>query len=345
MKILLVDNGLEFDLNTPYIKPLGGSEISLILLAKGLANLNHQIVLLNNCNHKDQSNNIIQDHISLFDQYANISDVILLNRYIPPSIMNFLTKKIYYWCHDAFDQNNIKWMMNKNATKLLTNILCVSEWQKQTFLNYFNIPDNLLVLGNPIDYSLYQGYTERNLNKLVFTSIPYKGLDVLPDLFNEIKIKSKNENLHLDIYSSFDLYQSENEDFNNVFRQLSNIKDVNLFDLLSMKDLAYVFKSANLSINPNTYMESFGRVYIEAMASGCIPVCMNNGANKEIVEDGEIIPYANINNIEAFNYFVNKVVELLDEDLYNKRIKMEREMMKWDYNLIAKRFEDILWEF
>jgi glycosyltransferase involved in cell wall biosynthesis len=349
MKILILDNGLEFDLETPYNKCLGGSETTALLLGKGMSFLGHQVVILNNLKEKCQDKNIFIDNISNFVPYAEQSDVIILNRFVPPEIMNFIEKKkIYYISHDAYDQPNVKWMMNLNVEKLLDKIICVSEWQKQTFIKYFRVnPDKLVVLGNPIDYYLYQGYTERDINKLVFASIPYKGLDVIADLFEEIKLKTKNSDLHIDIYSSFELYNDpeKNKDYQDVFRRLSNIKNVNLLRPVSMKQLAYVFKSAGLYIAPSTYHETFGRIFVEAGAAGCLTVCMNNGANKEILGDnGFILDYSNIYNAEAFNEFVDKVCELLETDLYFMRVKAEREMKKWNYINICKKLENIIME-
>lgn len=346
MKILLFDNGLSFDLNTPYYKSLGGSEISILLLAKGLAKLNHQVVLLSNITYREEEPNIILDNNNNFNPYANLADIIIFNRSIPKDVMNHLNKKLFYLSHDAYDQENIRWMMNQNSTDLLDKIICVSNWQKDTFIKYLNVnPNKLTILGNPIDYSLYSGYTERDLNKLIYTSIPFKGLEVLPDLFNEIKFKSKNKKLHLDIYSSFSLYnrEEENQKYANIYRQLNNIDGVNIFEPISMKDLAYKFKQSNLYLAPSTYHETFGRVFVESLAGGCLPVTVNNGANKEIIKDyGYVLDYANIYNSDCFKEYVNLVCELLEKDLYNKRVIAEREMLKWDYIKLAKKLEDII---
>ena len=79
-KILLVDNGLPFDFETMYTKPLGGSEISIFLLAKGLADLGQQVVLLGSSTAVPrQSGNIRLDHASNARNYAPISDVIMFN--------------------------------------------------------------------------------------------------------------------------------------------------------------------------------------------------------------------------------------------------------------------------
>lgn len=349
MKILIVDNGISFDLQTPYNQCLGGSETTALLLAKGLSSLTHQVVLLTNITTKDQDGYLILDNVNNFHEYAKISDVIILNRFIPPSIMEFVsTTKVFYIAHDAYDQEHIKWMMNANAEQNLNKIICVSEWQRQTFIDYLRVdPNKLIVLGNPIDYSLHNGYTERDLNKLVFSSIPYKGLDIIPELFTEIKIRSKNTDLHIDVYSSFELYGDTENDkqYEDIFRNLLNMKDVNLFKPISMKELAYVYKTANLNIAPSLYHETFGRIFVEAAASGCLTVCMNNGANKEVLQDnGFIIDFANIFNEEAFDCFVDKVCEIMDKDLYSMRVKAERDMKKWDYIILSKQLETILVE-
>jgi hypothetical protein len=127
VKILIYDDGLPYDLNTPYNNPLGGSETSILLLAKGLSELNHQTVLLNNINYKDQNNLLLIDNNNLFNEYAELSDIIIFNRSIPKEVMNFLDKKLFYLSHDAYDQSNVQFLLNRNSQKLLTKIITVSD--------------------------------------------------------------------------------------------------------------------------------------------------------------------------------------------------------------------------
>lgn len=347
MKILLADNGMNFDLNTPYVQPLGGSETSIILLAKGLKELGHQIVLLSNNNLDRQVyDNLILDNINLFDGYAEIADVIILNRFLPNSIQHLVqVKKVFYYSHDAYDQANIQWLIGENVEKYFQKIFCVSEWQKQSFVKYFNCDaDYFEVIGNPIDYSLHYGYAQRQENKLIFASIPYKGIEILADLFNDICIKSKKD-LQLQVFSSFSLYgrEEENEQYGEYFNKLHNTKGVVLNESISMKDLAYEFMTSSLLIHPCTYQETFGRVFVESMASGCLPVTVNNGANKEVIqENGFVLDYPNIQNMKCYEAFVDKTCELLDSDLYGKRVKAIDEMKKYNYINICRKVESYL---
>lgn len=346
MKILLIDNGMGFDLNTPYVEPLGGSETSILLLSKGLKELGHQVVLLNNNQqNRIHDENRILDNINFYNDYAELSDVIILNRWIPENILDLIHKKpVYYYSHDAYDQQNVQWLLQPKVESVFEKIFCVSQWQKNTFVNYFNCEESKFeVIGNPIDTSLYSGYAERNENKLIFASIPYKGIEVLPDLFNDICIKSKKD-LQLDVFSSFKLYgRDEDEQYSEYFRKLHNLKGVNLHNPISMKGLAYEFLTSSLLIHPITYAETFGRVFVESIMGGCLPVTVNNGANKEVIGDsGYVLDYPNIENIKCYQAFVELTCELLDKDLYGERIKSKEKMKKWNYINIARKVESYL---
>jgi glycosyltransferase involved in cell wall biosynthesis len=236
-------------------------------------------------------------------------------------------------------------LIQDGVENLFQKIFCVSDWQKNTFVKYFNCnPDAFETIGNPIDYSLYYGHTEREENRLVFSSIPYKGLEILPDLFNDIVVNTKKE-LQLHIFSSFELYgrEQENEQYMEAYRKLNNTNGVFLHRPISMKSLAYEFMRSSLLIHPSTYHETFGRVFIESMASGCIPVTVNNGANKEIVgENGFVIDYPNIENVKCYEEVIEKTCELLNTDLYGKRVKIRQNMKKYNYINIARKVESYL---
>lgn len=348
MKILLYDRGLPFNLSTPYSEPLGGSEMTLLLLARGLSELGHEVVLLNSSNYKEQQQNFELNNAAYFDYYARWSEVIILNRSVPEGIAGYWDKKTFYFTHDAYDQSHIiGWLMNYGAEYHFHKVICVSEWQKRTFVDYLGLnPEQLVVLGNPIDYFLYKEdfSRSRNENKLVFAGIPYKGLEIVPDLFESIQAQS-GDNISLDVYSSFELYQAKQADqrYVNTYRRLEYMEGVKLHKPVSMKKLAEVFKGASLYLAPSLYHETFGRLYVEAMAGGCLPVVPDNGANREIVVDGGYVTnYPNIHHPEAFEDFVKTATALLKRDLNKERNRAERNMKKWDYKELAKELEKII---
>ena len=141
------------------------------------------------------------------------------------------------------------------------------------------------------------------------------------------------------------MYNRTDEDnkYNDIFRELNNINQVNIYNSISMKDLAFKFKQASFYLAPSLYHETFGRVFIESMAGGCLPIAVNNGANKEIISDnGYVIDYPTIYNSNCFESFVSLICGLLEQDLYQKRCKSERSMTKWDYIKLSKKLELII---
>jgi len=343
-KILIIDNGQEFGLDEYLIRPLGGSETSILMLSKGLAEIGNSVVLLNNTNKRQKSYNIILDTNKLTRQFILISDIILLNRVNPIDFINY-NKPIYYYSHDAYDQEIVRWLFDKQLVSKVEKIFCVSEWQKKTFVDYFGVdPSKLAVINNPIDINLYINYTKRFSNKLIFSSIPFKGLEVLNDLINDLIFRTKNNNLFLHVYSSMSLYNRSQQDneYSVIYQQLSKNKNIILHDLVSLKQLAIEYASASISIHPNTYHETFGMVLAQSQAAGCLPVSTNIGSVNEVIQNkNNITSYPNIYNQDCYNEFIEKIIRILntsEDDLYVERLTAQNFVKRFNYINIATEF-------
>ena len=341
MKILILDYGMPFNIDTPYNEPLGGSEISILLLAKGLSELGHSVVLLNNTYKSYNNGKLIIDSNRLAPEVINDSDIVLLNRFIPDGIEQF-KGKLYYYSHDAYDQQNVQWMVNKDKIKNFNKIFCVSEWQRESFIKYLGVEDKVIgVLPNLIDYSLYYGYVPRNNNKLIFASIPYKGLQIIGDIFNDLCIKTQRDDLELHIFSSMKLYGDHENDikqYGEVFTKLSRTKNVFVKDPVSMKELAYELMGSSIYLHPHSYHETFGRVYTESMAAGCIPVTSNKGAAREVICPDAQMVGPNLENIETYNKYIELLRFYLDQDNYKLRLKLHEFAKQYDYIRVAQQF-------
>jgi len=351
MKVLLIDNGHPFTLNTPYVQPLGGSETSILLLAKGLAELGNDVVLLSTAtiDVPQQMDNLWLYNINNWPNLYKHVDLIVFNRVIIPEILfSAIDVPVCYYAHDAYDQTHILSVItNRSIYNKLERIFCVSEWQEHTFIKYLGLPKTKLsVLGNSIDIFLYNGYVERNSNKFIFASIPYKGIDVIGDLFNDICIRSKRSDLELHVFSSMTLYGQESDvEYEANFNKLTKIPNVFLHKPISMKEMAVELLSSSFYLHPATYHETFGMMFVMAQAAGCLPITTNVGAASEIItneHDGFVIDCRNIKNIHCYVKFVNKVVELLDRDVYKMRLTAERSAKRWFYVTIAKKLLRLL---
>lgn len=346
-KILVYDSGQAFTLTSLSHQPLGGSEISILLLSKGLAQLGHSVALLNNSQVGVESLGRIQlDHVNNFDAYAEICDIILFNRVPAPTIKHWMGKKpMYIWCHDAYDQQNCRWMANLDPSQMFEKMFFVSEWQQKTIGGYLNLDlTHTEVLPNCIDpQHNFNMSVEKQPGRLIFASVPYKGIEVLKDIFDCVCIKSSRDDLELHVFSSFGLYSQKegDEQYKVAFSDLFKTANVTLHESVSNLEINKEFARSDLLIHPSTYHETFGRVSIEAMMNGCIPVAVNNGANLEVIGNrGYMVPGCNIYDSNTFDAFVDTIISALVE---NKEKQMKRDQgkiysMAFDYVRVAKRF-------
>ena len=359
-KFLFLDRGQEFQIDEYLHRPLGGSETSLLMLAKGIAELDNSAVILNSSKQNSRSFNLLQDNINLTNQFLDLADIVICNRFIDIDLINYCNlnnKQIYYYSHDAYDQEITHWLIDNNLIKKFDKILLVSNWQLETFRKYFNIDNDLIkkkfaVIHNPLDLSLFYGYVKRDLNKLIFASIPYKGIEFLDDIINDLILKTKNENLKLYVYSSMSLYNRKDQDneYNNIFQKLSHNKNIILnTSLLSPKQLAVELMTSNLYIHPQTYHETFGMVFTQAQAAGCIPLTLNIGASKEVIYNKEnILEYPNIFNTKVYNKFIDLITNKLEQtkddqdNLYKERLKGQDFVKQFNYINIARNFLEIV---
>ena len=348
MKILMIDKGMPYDFDTPYNEPLGGSESSFLFLSQGLEELGHSIVLLNTSetNVPQQRNNRILHNVNTLKSILDQSDVVILNRCLPeePFAAN---KRIFYYSHDAYDKDHILyWMVNKKVLGQVEKILCVSEWQRDTFNKYYDVPlDKMVVIGNLIPIDMFQGYTERKENKLIFASIPYKGLEMIPDLFSDICKKAKRYDLELDVYSSMELYGDDkgDEKYIKTFSELQNMNNVNLYKPTNLRELIHAFKTSSVMIHPHLYHESFGINFVLAQGAGCIPITVNSGAVHEVIDNhqsGLITKGKTILNKHTYEDFIDLTLAFMESS--KNQIKLMRQnayfnALKWNYVSVAKK--------
>lgn len=327
MNYVLFDIGLPIYTEVYNNEPIGGSEFSLLLHGEKLAkeNPNSQIYICSNIqDHID--NNYKNLHFINYNKIVeliNFGDIFIFNRVIPNldliKLLKQLNKKVYIYAHDAYDQNNVILYMNKELLENIDKIYCVSNWQLNTYNRYLNIPlDKLEVKPNLCLKEEWLLGHDKKIYDFIFASIPYKGLYVMPEIIDAIINKTKNLDLKFAIVSDYKLYKQENDnEYYMAINKLRNIKNVDILDIRPPVDLIKLLKQSRFYIHPSTYHETFGIVLVQAQASQCIPICVNNGAVSEIIEHnktGFLTKGKTIYHRETFNEFVDLCVNALNLD-------------------------------
>ncbi len=381
MKILVLARMTTgFSGKTVFEKPLGGSESALFYLSRELAKLGHKILIFNNCGTEEGVYEGVEyrQFTTLLDlakhSQENNYDIFISFRDLPAFLFPIKAKKRIWWGHDDFSNvwnySDFRKFLGSSFLRLagfLVNRYCdylfvVSNWLKNICLEKLKIrEEKLYVTKNGVYLPYFNNKNQienRQKYRLVYTSVPARGLDVLLDIFPLIKEKIPQSTLH--IYCGWDLGMLKNEDKilaknlyektnqNGVFREGTKTH-ANLATDLNISSLM-LYPSHEVP-NAGFYAETSCIAALEAQAGGCPVIASNRGALSESIQNGitGILIEGNPFSKEYKEKFAQETINLLqDENRLNemreKAKKFIRENYTWD--IIAKewtnKFEEIL---
>jgi glycosyltransferase involved in cell wall biosynthesis len=146
----------------------------------------------------------------------------------------------------------------------------------------FDIPTHkCLVIKNAIDKieSRKLDYTKGDPVKLIYTSTPWRGLNVLLAAMQLLN----NKNVHLDVYSSTQVYGDQFKEVNDVkfqdlYNQAKSLKNVSYIGYKPNEFIKDNLKNYHMFIYPNIWEETSCIAAIEAMAAGLYCVTTDYGA-------------------------------------------------------------------
>lgn len=204
-----------------------------------------------------------------------------------------------YWTHNLPGQMNIREVSEQHALRIENrwkyndNIVFVSEWQKQQYINHYKFSDEdqkrLKVLRNAIvPIPTHQKPDDKI--RLIYTSVPERGLQLLYDVFEKIAPKY---NIELEIFSSYKIYGIPNTDM--VHRQLlDKVKshpDIVYHGTATNDEVRKALQRAHIFAYPSTFLETSCMALIEAMSANCICVHSDIAAMPE-TSNGHTMMYS-----------------------------------------------------
>jgi hypothetical protein len=144
MRIVFIDNsGWQYTVETPYERPLGGSQSALCYLAAELAQLGHSITILNGSATASESRGVkIANFSALLELLADVDVGVVLNRSIAHMLRRDLRVSIplVLWNQHAPNQSDIQELRGLRERKNWNAFAFVSDWQRHHFARIFWIP-------------------------------------------------------------------------------------------------------------------------------------------------------------------------------------------------------------
>lgn len=221
-----------------------------------------------------------------------------------------------------------------NSYKSADSIISVGNGLKKEIEDLTNRKD-IKVIGNLVDLSLFQiRNVERESDEFIFFSVAFlegeKGFDTLIKAFSK---KFKNKKVRLVIGGD----GSQRTWLEGIAKSEDVEKQVTFLGALSRDEVASWMNKCDSFVLPSRY-ETFGVVYIEALASGKPVIGTFNGGAEDIVSK-DVGILVEIDNIEDLSYAMEYIIKNIKE--YNPDELREYCIEKFSANVIIKKIINV----
>ena len=240
-----------------------------------------------------------------------------------------------YWTHNLPTQRIIpeieehQTLKAENRWDIIDGVICVSEWQRQQYIDHYKIPkeeqSRFKVLRNAI-VPIEEHKKPDGKIRLIYTSVPVRGLQILYDVFD--KLSQKHEDIELDVYSSFEIYGIPQTDIvhRRLLDQCRNHPKINYYGTVSNDELKQAFKRSHIFAYPSVFLETSCISLIEAMSAGCVCVHPDIGAMGETAA-GFTEMYKKAENRTEFHPLFERALEEAIFKVRNKEINTSEQVM------------------
>jgi glycosyltransferase involved in cell wall biosynthesis len=222
-----------------------------------------------------------------------------------------------FWTGDAYDQPYLNGLSAVAASSEIDLFMLQSDWQIETFRTHHRVPASHIVrttLG-AATAPLAPLSRVRRERRLAYASTPFRGLDMLLEVFPQIRAACPDATL--EIYSSMQVYgvsaADDRKQFDAVYRKAKQ-PGVTLVGSVSQPVLAERLRTARILAYPNSYEETFCIAAAEAQAAGCVVVTSALGALPETVGAAGVCIGGRPGSAAYRKAFVDACIALLKDD-------------------------------
>ena len=252
------------------------------------------------------------------------------------------------WEHLSYDQSNVEYLKSRQLQDQIDHFVFVSNWQYQKFRMIFQIPEyKSIVIKNATYPFTVKSKNKTEKLKLIYTSTPWRGLEVLAHTAKYLN--ERGVNYELDVYSSTMIYgdsfhEKEEKKYSALFNMCRELENVNYHGYATNDEVREAVLDAHIFAYPCIFEETSCLSAIEAMCAGCQVVTTNLGALPETCGDYAtfvrfqpvlkdlMLEYCEALEKAIKNYWSDDTQELLADQstFYNKYYSWEKRMKEWE---------------
>jgi len=215
--------------------------------------------------------------------YSNVDSDLLEHFQIIPSRVRELdeSKKKILWLHDLPNDPESKHLGDKVMRDRFDGLVCVSNWQMQMYNLILGLPySDATVLKNaivPIDIDKKE--FDGTIN-IIYHTTPHRGLELLIPVFEHLQEMFP---IHLDVYSSFNIYgwPERDKQYEKLFDACRKNENITYHGSVPNSEVREALKKSHIFAYPSIWPETSCIAAIEAMSAMNIVVCPNYAALPE----------------------------------------------------------------
>ena len=314
----------DYDPRTPLTRPTGGTESAVSYLSAALSRAGVQVVLVNGAQSERVVDgvHIIPGRLATKEVFASCDLVVVVSAAIGARVRPFLREHtpLVLWEHHDIDQRAVAPLSNPQERDAWTAFVMVSRWQTERMHRQFGVPiEKVNVIGNGVSPAFLEkplgpAWFERGLAPcLVYTSTPFRGLDILLQSFPSLRARIPD--LRLRIHSSMNIYGigADQDPYHYLYELARIMPGVDYVGPVSQSQLSESMQSVAAFAYPNTFLETSCIAVMEAMASGAEVFTTNGGALPETLNGfGQMVERPRVSSDPAFvNNFIALVTNAL----------------------------------
>jgi len=279
---------------------VGGAELALLTMCEEWYKVGYDVVLYNNPWEQNASL-FEQRNINQFDVNGK-RDVLITFRSPNPKAVAAKGYKVWWSCdpYTVSDYRHFSTFMDK--------IVCISKFHAEYFKNIYGI-NSTIVIDVPVRVNDYEGMNfEKVKNRIIFSSVPDRGLQYLNKYWDTIK--NKIPDVSLVITSDYRLWGAGALNEKHRLSWLSK-ENIEFLGAVNRQRLLEEELKADLFVYPCVYDEFFCISCAEAQFAGAYPITSGRGA-LQTTNMGRVL-LANPEDVRNAGLWINSVVEILSD--------------------------------
>lgn len=342
-RIVLADDGIEFDGRTLETRPLGGAESAVISLMEALAARGHEVQVLNRCARALDWNGVRWRPIK-GDPRPETADLYIANRGDRLIPLMPRARRTVFWIHNPA-RYLLKWRYLWKLWRVKPAIVFIGDYHATTYPGWAPAGGRVVIpYGIPDAFCEAQPLEDPPPPRAVFTSNPLRSLDWLLRLWADA-IQPRVPGAELHVFAGAATYggvgEAKAEAMEAVLDQARALADrgVRLRGPVPKAELIGELRRARAMLYRGDLNETFCLSVGEAQAMGVPTVVENLGAVRERVIDGEtgfVAPDAG-----AFAEAATRL--LTDDTLWRAQHRTALEKQRhWRWQDAAAAFETLI---